>query len=208
MKKLRQNRYKVAVAFGLAILAAAGTLSATAFTSSSSPHASPGATLDTTAPPVDDRPAYDWNASPMPSGIAVDSMASARASLPFVPTLPANAATPTSMYVTDPSKGDTSEQGFAAVVHDSKYGLFQVFEQQTPMSEAQLEAWAQECNTCTLQKVAVVGTQHFLILSSPGHGLAISWLNGSLLHTIMGPEQTFSEADAVDLATNTPASGG
>lgn len=106
------------------------------------------------------------------------------------------------------TKGDAGEQGFAAVVHDPTYGLFQVFQQQTPMSEAQLEAWAQECNTCTVQKVAVVGTQHFLILSSPGHGLAISWLTGSMLHTIMGPEQTFSETDALNLATNTPASGG
>lgn len=208
MKRLRRNRYRAAAAFGLAILAAVGILSSTAFTSSSSPHASPEATLDTTAPPVDDRPAYDWNTSPMPQGIAVTSLANARASLPFAPTLPTNAAAPTSMFVTDPSNGDTGEQGFAAVVHDPKYGLFQLFQQQTPMSEAQLEAWARECNTCTVQKVAVVGTQHFLILSSPGHGLAISWLTGSLLHTIMGPEQDFSEADALNLATNTPASGG
>lgn len=208
MKRLRQKRYRVVAAFGLAIIAALGILSSTAFTSSSSPYASPGATLDTTAPPVDDRPAYDWNASPMPQGIAVTSLANARASLPFAPTLPTNAAAPTSMYVTDPTKGDTGEQGFAAVINDPKYGLFRVFQQQTPMTEAQLEAWAQECNTCTVQKVATVGTQHFLILSSPGHGLAISWLTGSTLNTIMGPEQTFSEADALNLAVNTPASGG
>lgn len=204
MKTPHRKRYAIVAASVVAPLAVAGVLVTTAFSGSSSPQPSPAATVDTTVAPTDDRPPYDWNASPMPGGIPVASIASAGASLPFGPALPTNAAAPTAMYVTDPSKTVSTEQGFAAVVNDPKYGLFQLFEQQSPMTEDQLEAWAQECNTCSLQKVAVVGTQHFLILASPGHGLAISWLTGSILNTIMGPEQTFSEADALSLASNTP----
>jgi hypothetical protein len=78
-----------------------------------------------------------------------------------------------------------------------------VLEQQTAMTEDQLEAWAQDCNTCTIQQVASLGQRHFLILASPGHGLAISWLTGTTLHTIIGPNETFTEANALTLASAT-----
>ena len=206
MKIMQRKRHALAAACGAAALATGGVLATTAFTSSTYP--SPGYTVDTTSPHVDSRPPYDWSAPPMQGGISVASLADAQAKLPFTPAFPTDAAAPSSIYVTSPTETVSSEQGFAAVVHDPTYGLFQVFEQQSPMTEAQLEAWAVECNTCTVQKVATVGSQHYLILASPGHGLAISWLTGSDLHTIMGPEQTFTEADALDLATNTSSSTG
>ena len=94
-------------------------------------------------------------------------------------------------------------QGFAAIVRDPKYGLFQVLEQQTVMTEDQLDGWAETCNTCTIQQVASLGQRRFLILASPGHGLAISWLTGTTLHTIIGPNETLTEANALALASAT-----
>jgi len=205
MKTLHRKRSAFAATLAVALLAAGVVLSTTAFRNSALP--SPGWTLDTTSAPVDDRPAYDWNASPIQGGLSVASVTDAQTKLPFAPALPTNAAAPSKIYVTSPSATPSTEQGFAAVVDDPKYGIFQVFEQQSPMTEAQLEAWAVNCNTCTLQKVVTVGSQHFLIMASPGHGLSISWLTGVDLHTIMGPEQTFTEANALALASNTASSG-
>jgi hypothetical protein len=182
------------------LLSIGGIVAATAFSAGS---ATPAAKLDTTAKPVDDRPAYDWNAAPLGDGILVPDVAAARAHLPFTPSVPGNAAAPSRVYVSDPARSPRSEQAFAAVVRDSKYGLFQVLEQQTAMTEDQLESWAETCNTCTIQQVASVGSRRFLILASPDHGLAISWLTGTMLHTIIGPNETLTEANALALASAT-----
>ena len=195
----REQRWLLGAATAALLLAIGGIVAATAFSAGSAP----AAKLDTTAKAVDDRPAYDWNAPPLADGVIVPDVAAARAHLPFAPAVPGNAATPSHVYVSDPAHSPRSEQAFAAVVRDSKYGLFQVLEQQTAMTEDQLEAWAQDCNTCTVQQVATLGQRHFLILASPGHGLAISWLTGTTLHTIMGPNDTFTEANALALASAT-----
>jgi hypothetical protein len=196
----RERRWLLGAATVALLLAVGGIVAATAFSAGS---AVPAAKLDTTVKPVDDRPAYDWNAPPLADGVVVPDVAAARAHLPFAPSVPGNAAAPSRVYVSDPSRSPRSEQAFAAVVRDPKYGLFQVLEQQTAMTEDQLEAWAQDCNTCTVQQVATFGQRHFLILASPGHGLAISWLTGTTLHTIIGPEETLTEANALALAAAT-----
>lgn len=196
----RERRWLLAAATAALLLVVGGVAAATAFSAGS---ASPAAKLDTTAKAVDDRPAYDWNAPPLADGVVVPDVATAKAHLPFTPSVPGNAAAPNRVYVSDPSRSPRSEQAFAAVVRDPKYGLFEVLEQQTAMTEDQLEAWAQDCNTCTIQQVASLGQRHFLILASPGHGLAISWLTGTTLHTIIGPNETFTEANAFMLASAT-----
>jgi hypothetical protein len=201
IRALRERRWLLgAAAAALILLAVGGAVAATAFSAGS---ATPAAKLDTTAKPVDDRPAYDWNAPPLADGVVVPDLPTAKARLPFTPTVPGNAAAPSRLYVSDPSRSPRSEQAFAAVVRDPKYGLFQVLEQQTAMTEDQLEAWAEICNTCTTQQVATLGPRHYLILASAGHGLAISWLTGTTLHTIIGPDETFTEANALALAAAT-----
>jgi hypothetical protein len=197
---LRARRWLLATATAALLLTIGGIVAATALSAGS---ASPAAKLDTTAKPVDDRPAYDWDAPPLAGGVQVPDVASAKARLPFAPSVPSNAAAPSRVYVSDRADSAPSEQAFAAVVHDPHYGLFQVLEQQTAMTEDQLEAWAQTCNTCSIQQVATLGQRHYLILASPGHGLAVSWLTGTTLHTIIGPNETLTEANALALASET-----
>jgi hypothetical protein len=199
-RALRKRRWRWGAVTATLLLAAGGTVAATAFSAGSATRA---AKLDTTASPRDDRPAYDWSAPPLAAGIVVPDVAAARSHLAFTPSVPSNAAAPSRVYVSDPARSPRSEQAFAAVVRDPKYGLFQVLEQQTAMTEDQLEAWAATCNTCTIQQVASVGQRHFLVLASPDHGLAISWLTGTTLHTIIGPNETFTEANALALASAT-----
>jgi hypothetical protein len=200
LRTFRERRWLWSAVTAALVLAVGGTVAATAFSAGS---ATPTAKLDTSAAPVDDRPAYDWNAPPLAGGVLVPDVAAAKAHLPFAPSVPSNAAAPSRVYVSDPARSAPSEQSFAAVVRDPKYGLFQVLEQQTAMTEDQLEAWATTCNTCTIQQVASLGQRHFLILASPGHGLAISWLTGTTLHTIIGPNETLTEANALALASRT-----
>jgi len=196
----RERRWLWGAATAALLLAVGGTVAATAFSAGS---ATPAAKLDTTAWSVDDRPAYDWNAPPLADGVVVPDVAAAKAHLPFAPSVPGNAAAPSRVYVSDPSRSPRSEQAFAAIVRDPKYGLFQVLEQQTVMTEDQLDGWAETCNTCTIQQVASLGQRRFLILASPGHGLAISWLTATTLHTIIGPNETLTEANALALASAT-----
>jgi hypothetical protein len=200
LRTFRERRWLLGSATAALLLAVGGTVAATAFSAGS---ATPAAKLDTTSAPVDDRPAYDWNAPPLAAGIVVPDVAAARTHLSFAPSVPGNAAAPSRVYVSDPSRSPRSEQAFAAIVRDPKYGLFQVLEQQTVMTEDQLEAWAETCNTCTIQQVASLGQRRFLILASPGHGLAISWLTGTTLHTIIGPNETLTQANALALASAT-----
>jgi hypothetical protein len=197
---LRTRRWLLVTATAALLLTIGGIVAATALSAGS---ATPTAKLDTSAVPVDDRPAYDWNAPPLVGGVQVPDVAAAKARLPFAPSVPSNAAAPSRVYVSDRAHSAPSEQAFAAVVRDPKYGPFQVLEQQTAMTEDQLEAWATTCNTCTIQQVAILGQRHFLILASPGHGLAISWLTGTTLHTIIGPNETLTEANALALASGT-----
>ena len=198
-----RDRRRLRGATTAALLLAVGGAVAVAATGLSAGSAAPAARLDTSSAPVDDRPPYDWNAPPLGDGIAVPDVAAARAHLPFGPSVPDNAAAPSHVYVSDPARSPRSEAAFAAVVHDPQYGPFQVLEQQTAMTEDQLEAWAESCNTCTIQRVASVGQRRFLLLASSGHGLAISWLTGGTLHTIIGPEETLTEANALALASAT-----
>ena len=200
LRTFRERRWLWSAVTAALVLAVGGTVAATAFPAGS---ATPTAKLNTSAAPVDDRPAYDWNAPPLAGGVLVPDVAAAKAHLPFAPSVPSNTAAPSRLYVSDPARSAPSEQSFAAVVRDPKYGLFQVLEQQTAMTEDQLEAWAATCNTCTIQQVASLGQRHFLILASPGHGLAISWLTGTTLHTIIGPNETLTEANALALASRT-----
>jgi len=200
LRSWRERRWLWAAATAALLLAVGGIVAAAALSAGS---ATPAARLDTSASAVDDRPAYDWNAPPLAGGVVVPDVAAAKARLPFAPSVPGNATTPSRVYVSDPARSAPSEQAFAAVVRDPKYGLFQVLEQQTSMTEDQLEAWAQSCNTCTIQQVATLGQRRFLILASPGHGLAISWLTGTTLHTIIGPNETLTEANALALASGT-----
>lgn len=202
MRFIRQRRFAVGMALLLGgVVFAAGVVVTGGL--SASPPSTPTATLDTSATPTDDRPPYDWSAPPIQDGLPAATLSAAQAGLKFTPKLPSVSVPPTAMYVSDPALSVPTELGFAAVVHDPKFGLFQVLEQPTIMTESQLEAWAQACNTCSIQKVVTAGQRHYLILASPGHGLAISWLSGATLYTIIGPEQTLTEANAVTLASNT-----
>jgi hypothetical protein len=208
MNEKMPNRRRIAIGVAVVCLfgLSGGVVAATNGADGGTP--SPAATVDTNATPTDDRPPYDWNAPPMgANGIAVPDVEAAASALPFTAAVPSISAAPTAVYVSDPAQVPPGQGAFAAIVKDSKYGVFQVLENTTGMTEDQLEAWATVCNTCSVQKVISVGATHFLILGS-SHGLSISWLANGLLYTIQGPEDTFTETNATALAANLAAANG
>jgi hypothetical protein len=167
---------------------------------------SPTAKLDQATPAIDDRPAYDWAARPLADSIVVTGLADANKLLPFEAVLPASAR-PVRIFLSDPARTPRGSIEMAATFDDPHYGVFQLFEQPVGISESALEAWATNCNTCSLQEVATVGSAHVLILSSPGHGISFTWLKGGVLRTIMGPEQSFTRSDGLALVSDIVSRG-
>ena len=157
--------------------------------------------------PADDRPAYDWTASPLADSVSVSSLGAANGLLPFTAVLPSTSS-PTALYVTNPATTPKDQLELAAVYNDPKFGPFQLFEQPVGMTEGGLEAWASNCNTCTTQQLASIGDRHILILASPGHGVSFSWLKGELLETVIGPDETFSRGSGLAVASNMITQGG
>ena len=196
---IRSRRSSVRVVAALvAVAALASSAAVIAHGAFSRAGVSPTARLDQTTPAIDDRPAYDWSARPLSDSISVTGLGDANKVLPFQAVLPASAS-PVRIFVSDPSRTPRQSLEMAATYDDPHYGVFQIFEQPVGISESELEAWATNCNTCSHQEFATVGSLHVLILSSPGHGISFSWLRSGVLRTIMGPEQSFTRSDGLAL---------
>lgn len=160
--------------------------------------------------PSDAEP-YDWTANPFngPS-IQVATAAAANQYLPFKAVLPAH-MTPTAIWVADPAVAKAEELGLAANFNDGSFGVFQIFEKRSAMSEADLEHWAVTCTTCSVQKMITVAGHLVLLMATPDRGLGISWLRGGptgILTTVQGPYDTFTEQAATALATDIITQGG
>ena len=205
-KRISLDRRSIIIAaLTVAALGVGGAMSQAAL--SEDEPASPAAVLDTTVPPVDDRPAYDWTAVPLADSVGVPELSAANDLLPFKAVLPA-ASSPTALYLANPVTTSKDQRQLVAVYKDPKLGLFQIFEQPVGMSQEGLEAWAKNCNTCSTQEVATLGDRRVLIVGSPGHGVSFSWLRGDVLQTVIGPNDTFTRESGLAVVSDMIAQGG
>jgi hypothetical protein len=199
----RRKRVVAVTALVVSVAAGAGAWSGT--TSGSHPARSKA----TTSAPADEGP-YDWAANPLANSIRVSGTTAANHDLPFSAVLPST-TDPTGLWVADPAQTLPDELQLAANFNDPRYGLFQVSEKKSTLTEPGLEQWATTCTSCSIKKVVSIGDQRVLVMGTPDRGLGVSWLRGNasgVLTIIQGPYGTFTERSALDLASDIINRGG
>lgn len=144
-----------------------------------------------------------FTGNPLALSMPVADASSANAQLPFEVVLPSGIQS-TGMWVTDPSKTPALERQVVADFDVPGIGVYQLNEQPTSWTVSTLQQWAQDCTTCTIQKVVTVRGIHVLVMATPGMGLGVFWVRGDgtapVLTEVSGPYSTFSESGALAVA--------
>ena len=154
---------------------------------------------------VADMPPPNFTAPhPIPNGLAVSSASAADSVVPFQVVLPSD-ATPTAIWATDPTIIPANGRSIVAQFKTPGTGVYQIDERPAgSWSLSTLDWWAQNCQTCTTQKVVTIQGIHVLVMATPGQSLTVEWIRGDgttpVLTSIAGPFDTFTETAALDIA--------
>jgi hypothetical protein len=155
-----------------------------------------------------DIPSIDWM---NPLGKTSASVGAVSGELNFTPQAPANLGNPVTISVSDPQAIDPADRAIAWVYNSPSYGQFFVEERLPTMNQQQLEdlatchAGETGCNTTGWSLVSIRGgITALLIYAPPGRAAATSlvWLEGNLEYLVMGPRNTLSGQQELDIAAN------
>jgi hypothetical protein len=158
---------------------------------------------------VSEGPPPNYAGNPLALSLPVADTAAASPSLPFKPVLPLE-TTPTNMWVTDPAQTPALSRQIVADFKTPTDGLYQITEQPTAWTVSSLQTVVDQCTTCTTQKIVNVDGVQVAVLATPDMGLGAYWVrgDGTVLTSVAGPYDTFSEQSALSIAGNIIAQSG
>ena len=135
--------------------------------------------------------------------------------LPFAPIRPVGLGAPSRIIVDDPTVAPLRARGLGLRYDHPDYGLFWVQESRPPQGisavqlQADLESLPATCadsEVCTAKlSVETIrgGIRALLQISSRATGAtSITWYEGGIEFTVIGPSNTFSGEDALAVANN------
>jgi hypothetical protein len=154
-------------------------------------------------------PAMDFSAPLAGAGLQVASGQAADL-LPFTPVDVSVLGTPKATFVTNPQASRPSDRVVAWTFNTSKYGTFDVVEEVSQTTQAELESLAgcdpsTGCEGSWAVDPLASGTNALLIQGSGS--TALIWLHNGMRFTVMGPPGVFTPGSAEEIANGLQGAG-
>lgn len=156
-------------------------------------------------PAGDLRPPVDID-TPLVQGVSIPSVDEANSDAAFSVTAPNVEGTPVDILVSNPHYVARSDRAIAMVFHNAPHGTFDVVEEVSRASQADLASLAATCNPakgCEGSWTMVTlnnGTPALLIQGPPGTTTGVIWIKGSVYFDVYGLAGSFSAQDSLAVA--------
>ena len=167
-------------------------------------HAPRAGTPSGTPPPIPAR-TINWE-QPLRGGVIRDSVQDASDELMFAPIAPAGLGTPEKILITDPGASDLPDRTIVFVYDHPVFGTFSIEELRATITQEQLERLL----TCGEEEVGCDASGYSLVkvrgditalLNAGSVSTNISWLEQDLFVLIIGPAETLSPDEIVQIAS-------